>query len=59
MDRYAYIDWLKPALQDDPRIANHINDADMVMFTDSFADVNPYMAKFLHENMDEDEESRI
>ena len=26
------------------------------MFTDSFADVNPYMAKFLHENMDEDEE---
>ena len=56
--RYAYIDWLKPALQDDPRIANHINDADMVMFTDSFADVNPYMAKFLHENMDEDEESR-
>lgn len=56
--RYAYIDWLKPALQDDPRIANHINDADMVLFTDSFADANPYMAKFLHENEDEDEESR-
>ena len=56
--RYAYIDWLKPALQDDPRMANHINDADMVLFTDSFADANPYMAKFLHENEDEDEESR-
>ena len=35
--RYAFIDWLKPALQDDPRIANHINDADMVLFTDSFS----------------------
>jgi len=56
--RYAFIDWLKPALQDDPRIANHINDADMVLFTDSFADANPYMAKFLHENDVEDEESR-
>jgi len=56
--RYAYIDWLKPVLQDDPRMAMHINDADMVLFTDSFADANPYMAKFLHENVDEDEESR-
>ena len=56
--RYAFIDWLKPALQDDPRIVNHINDADMVLFTDSFADANPYMAKFLHENDIEDEESR-